>query len=155
MRLAEMTVAVLQIAAERRELTKLQAFVEEAARDLGLETDALYDLLVALHDVVTNSIEHGYQGHPGAIEVELRVEGDALLALVRDQAPPFDPTQVPAPDPTVPLHERSPGGVGLQLVRHFVDDVHYRCLPGGGNELTLVKRGVLRSVASGGSRNGG
>jgi len=59
---------------------------------------------------------------------------------LRDHAPGFDPTRVPPPDLTQPLEEREPGGLGVFLTRHMVDEMRYRALPGGGNELTLIKR---------------
>ena len=53
--------------------------------------------------MVTNIIEHGYQGQPGSIEIEVTTREDALIIQLRDQAPPFDPTSVPPPIYPSPL----------------------------------------------------
>jgi serine/threonine-protein kinase RsbW len=133
----------IRISAELKELDVLRRFVEERAQALGLEAPALYDVLVAVEEMTTNIIIHGYRGQPGAIEIELRALDDTLEIYLRDQAPPFDPAQAPKPDTTSPLELRQPGGLGIHLVRHFMDALIHRVPAQGGNELILVKKGVL------------
>ena len=53
----------------------------------------IYDLILAVNEVATNIVVHGYRGQPGAIEIELRRQGDAIEIRLRDQAPLFDPTR--------------------------------------------------------------
>ena len=67
-------------------------------------------------------------------------EEGALAVRLRDQAPRFDPTTLPLPDPSLPLEERILGGMGVYLMRRAADEIRYRALPGGGNELTLMTR---------------
>jgi serine/threonine-protein kinase RsbW len=108
---------------------------------------AIEDLTLAIDEAVTNIIIHGYQGVPGIIELEVRRDGERLLVTIRDQAPLFDPTTVPRPDLSIPLDRRPFGGMGVHLMRESLDGIHYRALPGGGNELTLVKN-AIRSTRS-------
>jgi anti-sigma regulatory factor (Ser/Thr protein kinase) len=35
----------------------------------------------------------------------------------------FDPTQIPPRGTTEPLEQRSAGGLGMHLIRHFIDQV--------------------------------
>jgi serine/threonine-protein kinase RsbW len=136
-------VRVLRISAELNELEAMRRFVEEQVRALGVESSAVFDVLLAVDELSKNIVVHGYRGQPGTIEVEMRTLGDALEVRLRDQAPPFDPTLVPTPDTTLPLELRPPGGMGILLARHFMDAMVHRILPQGGNELLLVKKGVL------------
>ena len=134
---------VLRISAELNELEVLRRFVEEQMLALGVESSAVYDVLLAVDELTMNIVVHGYRGRPGTIEVEMRTLGDALEVRLQDQAPPFDPTLAPTPDTTLPLELRPPGGMGILLARHFMDSMIHRILPQGGNELILVKKGVV------------
>jgi serine/threonine-protein kinase RsbW len=133
----------LSIGADKRELAAVHEFIERHVRPVTGDMAPVYDLLVAVHEIVTNIIEHGYRGRPGVIEITLWTADGALVVQVRDDAPPFDPTQAPPPDLSVPLADRPPGGMGIVMARHFVDTVSYRSPPEGGNELTMIKHGVV------------
>ncbi len=133
----------LRVQAEVDQLAALRQFVEDRARALGVEQSAVYDLVLAANEIATNIVVHGYRGQPGEIDVELRPVDDAIEICLRDQAPPFDPTGAPTPDLTLPLHRRPRGGCGIHVTRQLMDLMIYRAPPQGGNELTLVKRGIV------------
>jgi serine/threonine-protein kinase RsbW len=133
----------LQLTAELKDLPEIQRFISECLAALHAGSAAEPDILLAVTEIVTNSLTHGYRGKPGWVEVLVRRNGDSLEVVLRDQAAPFDPTQVPDPDIQRPLRERLPGGLGIYLARHFVDRITYRTTPLYSNEITLVKKGVL------------
>jgi anti-sigma regulatory factor (Ser/Thr protein kinase) len=135
--------ASLRIAADLQDLDTATRFVEEQSAALGVGPPVVYDVLVAVSEMVTNIIVHGYRGQPGAIEIALWPADDALVIRLRDQASPFDPTLVPAPDPNVPLEQRPYGGMGILLTRHYIDTISHRITADGGNELTLIKKGII------------
>ena len=133
-------IMILRLPAELNNLETIRRFVEESALALDADRDSAFDLAQAVDECATNIIEHGYQGQPGSIEIEIERADEALSIKLRDHAPVFDPTGVPPPDLTQPLEEREPGGLGVFLARHMVDELRYRTLPDGGNELTMIKR---------------
>jgi serine/threonine-protein kinase RsbW len=136
----------LRITAGLNDLVEIRRFVESAALRGGGHPGAIDDMLIAMNEATTNVIEHGYHGGPGVFEVEVEYEGDALIVRVRDQAPVFDPSLAPAPDLTLPLEERPPGGMGVHLMRKLTDELSYRSGSDGWNELILLKRGVRKTV---------
>ncbi|MBE7555100.1 MAG: ATP-binding protein [Anaerolineales bacterium] len=129
----------LQTTAELKNLSQIRDFVEMAAKRLGFEPDLIPNVQLAVDEATTNVMLHGYQGQGGSLEVELERIGGDLVVRLRDEAPPFDPTTVPAPDFTLPLAKRPVGGLGIYLVRRAMDEVIHRVTAAGGNELTLVK----------------
>jgi serine/threonine-protein kinase RsbW len=137
----------LHISAELKNLAAIRRFTEEAALKLQTPSFATEDMILAIDEAVTNVILHGYQRGPGTIEIEMRRDRDLLVVSLRDQAPPFDPTTVPKPDVSIPLEYRPLGGMGVHLMRESVDEILYRVLPQGGNELTLLKK-AYRSTNS-------
>ena len=137
------TTSSLRITAELKNLSEIRRFVQETASSLGVDPAMVHNAPLAVDEAVTNVIVHGYQGQGGAIEIEMSREGDALVIRIRDEAAPFDPTIVPPPDLTLPLAQRIPGGLGIHLIRQIMDEMTHRITPQGGNELTLVKRGIV------------
>jgi serine/threonine-protein kinase RsbW len=144
--------ASLSIGAELSNLGDIRRFVEDAALALQAEADATADVVLAVNEIATNIIEHGYRRRPGTIEIDVRQNDDALVVRLRDQAPPFDPTRAPAPDLSLSLDQRRFGGMGIHMARHLVDQLIYQGGTDGGNELTLVKKGIIRNHPQGGDR---
>ena len=135
-----MTSSTLHIPAQLGNLDDIRLFVQEAAEKLQAERGAMEDMILAVDEAATNVMVHGYRGGPGELDIEIQRDGDALVVILRDQAPPFDPSGFPEPDITIPLEDRFLGGMGIHLMRASTDAVHYRARPQGGNELILVKR---------------
>jgi serine/threonine-protein kinase RsbW len=132
----------LRIPAELKNLAEIREFVERAATELGVDEGIVDEMVLAVDEAATNIILHGYELGGGMIEMEIRRDGDALQIALRDEGTPFDPTCFPAPDLHLPLEMRTPGGMGIHLMRLVVDEVNYCTTPQGRNELTLVKRGL-------------
>lgn len=133
---------LIRIEAEKENLAEIRRFVREAATTLDVEPAVINDVVLAVDEAVANIIVHGYKGQAGIIEIEISRQAETLAIHLRDDTAPFDPTQVPPPDLNVPLEERAPGGLGIYLIRQIMDEVVYRPLPQGGNELLLRKRSV-------------
>ncbi len=131
---------ILHTTADLNNLSMIRRFVEESTLGLSAGEKTAYALVHAVDECATNIIEHGYRLQPGPIDIEIDRVNETLTIVLRDHAPPFDPTRAPPPDLTRPLEQREPGGLGLYLTRQMVDDWQYRALPGGGNELTLFKQ---------------
>jgi anti-sigma regulatory factor (Ser/Thr protein kinase) len=117
----------------------LVRFAVHAARDAGADAAAQHDVRLAVDEVCTNIIEHGYGGAAGSIAIEVTVSGEALHIRIEDQAPLFDPTTAPRPDLHIPWEQRTPGKLGWHLTREVMDDVRYEPRAERGNVVTLVK----------------
>jgi serine/threonine-protein kinase RsbW len=130
---------VLRIPADVKRLSDVREFIRQQAADMGADADTTDDMVLAVDELTTNSIIHGYRGGDGEVEVEVEREGSSMVVRVRDQAPPFNPTKMPDPDTTLPLELRPKGGLGIYLSREVTDGLVYR-RTGDGNEMTIVKR---------------
>jgi anti-sigma regulatory factor (Ser/Thr protein kinase) len=130
----------LQTPAGFASLPVIREFVADACRRLGAPSEAVIELVQAVDEAATNVTLHGYKGVAGPVEITVARDGDRLTVVMRDEAPPFDPTTVSPPDLSKLLKKRSIGGLGVHLMRCFTDALIYRRLPDDGNELTLVKR---------------
>ncbi len=100
--------------------------------------EVTWRLRVALDEIVANIVAYGKPGDLAALDVWFTRLGDVIEVRVEDDGPPFDPLAWPAPDPHLPLEARSPGGLGIALVRALMDDVQY--VRTNRNVLTLRKQ---------------
>jgi len=134
----------LTVPAVLSSLEPVNAFVHCLAAKAGLDTHRTYQLRLAVEELLTNIIEHGYG--PAQPDGEIVLEGDpsgrrVSLRLI-DKAARFDPAT--APDPTDldrPLHERTVGSLGLYLARQSVDELSYEYVDGT-NRTTIVVSAV-------------
>ncbi len=131
---------MLRLAAEPANLAPIRRFIEAHALARGADPGSAADLVQAVDESVTNIIQHGYRGRPGVVEVEVGGTAVAMVVRLRDDAPAFDPTGVPAVDLEVPIERRPLGGMGVHLTRELTDEMRYASPPGWKNELVLVKR---------------
>jgi serine/threonine-protein kinase RsbW len=122
------------------DLGVIRDFVLRSARDLGADEECSADLVQAVDELATNVLRHGYAGNEGPLDVALESRDGWLVVALRDEAPPFDPTGWPSPDPHLPLNERAPGGLGIHLVRTSVDRMEHALSGPRGNLLTLSRR---------------
>jgi serine/threonine-protein kinase RsbW len=131
----------LRITADLKDLATIRRFVEQASYRPDANSEVIDDMVIALNEAVTNIIVHGYQNRPGIIEVEVTYDNDSLVVYLRDEAPPFDPTAITAPDFPPSLEQPLFGGMGIQMMSKLTTVMTYRTLPKGGNELTLIRKG--------------
>ncbi len=131
--------STIRVTADVKNLAEIRRFVQASAESFKVDPDVIADVVLAVDEAATNIILHGYRGQPGFIEIAVERQGDSLVVHLYDQAPPFDPTQVPPPDLSLPLEERPVGKLGVFLINQFMDDAIYSTPPQGGNHLILVK----------------
>ena len=130
----------LTLPGEVNSLDEVDDFVSAAAKEAGLNPQRSYQLRLAVDEIVTNAITHGYEEHhmEGCIRLSARKTPESLVIVVEDTAPAFDPTKMPLPNNLeLPLEERSAGGLGVFLAMRGVDRYFYERIDGK-NRNTLV-----------------
>lgn len=79
-----------------------------------------------LEEIFTNCVKYNAAGRSG-IEISLRQSRDQLkVTLVDADSKPFDiRSDAPEVDPDLPLEARTPGRLGVHLVKKLMDRVEY------------------------------
>ena len=105
-----------------------------------MEESEVYAVELAVDEACSNMIEYAYQGIEGGdIECTCDMQKDQLILVLRDHGRPFDPARVPPPDFSQDLQHRRVGGLGIYLMRHYMDEVRFEQLGNSGNLVTLIK----------------
>lgn len=103
--------------------TAVLSFVcDRLAHRGALTKDVGHRVISAFLEAYSNSVRHAYaEIDNGAVEIELDVTSDRLYLRVIDRGAGFDATTVPEPD----LDSLPEGGMGLFIMRSFMDNVEY------------------------------
>ena len=102
-------------------------FVIQAAEEAGLDDRDTFRIRLAVDELTTNIIMHGYMeaGRTGDIVVSSKVADGQLVIYLEDNGLAHDPRNTPPPNLDAPLEERPLGGLGIYLALWAVDQFHY------------------------------
>ena len=139
-------IARLKFRASYDQLESVRKFVEGLMSKLGLSPEVMYDIDFSITELVTNIIKHGYEENVGNIELIVCQQEEDFIIKIRDEAPTFNPLLVPSPDLSKPLIHMPLGGLGLYITKNLVDSLNHRTTKSGGNEITFVKKGVVKTT---------
>ncbi len=130
----------IRLPVELREIERLNRLVRQFGDLHEVPGRTLYAVNLALDELVTNIVLHGFDDPAGQeFEVRLTARDGAITAEVEDGGRSFNPMEVPSPDLKAPLAERALGGLGIHLVKNLTDSLEYR-RDAGKNVLTIRKR---------------
>jgi len=119
-----------------RLLKALETFAAE--HDLPAKVCQAVDL--ALEEHLTNVLNYAYPDSAShEIRIRLSCEERTLHVEVEDDGRAFNPLQAPPVDTSLPLEQRPIGGLGVHLMRQFMDTLDYR-REGDRNILHMTKR---------------
>ena len=111
-----------------RSFEALQDIFEFTAAQFALQgiADELRPTIdLVLEELFTNMVKYGVGGD-SRVRIEIAAAGGGVEVVMVDHgAGRFDVTQAPDADTSLPLERRTPGGLGLHLVKRLVDSIEY------------------------------
>ncbi|MEQ1948701.1 MAG: ATP-binding protein [Bryobacteraceae bacterium] len=135
----EASTQTISVANDLAEISRLNEMLSQLWQEKGLPEDLEMPVVLALEEVLSNSIRHGCKGKADAdIRVDFRFHPDAFEFVVSDNGLPYNPLLREDPDIHLPLEQRTPGGLGIFLVRRLADEVQYE-FRDGRNQLRFRK----------------
>ncbi len=131
-------------------LEPISRFIRDICVAAQLDETAIYQVQLSVDEACSNVIGHAYGGESdNPIEIACSITPDTLTIQLHDHGKPFSASDIRSPDLNSVLEERRAGGLGIFLMRRYMDEVEFRSVPQGhsgestaetGNFLTLVKR---------------
>ena len=130
----------LSVANRREEMDRVTAAFEEFAQCLGVPRKCTMQILLALEELLLNSILYAFPpGEEQRISLNIQLQDQNLSIDIRDGGVAFDPfNDAPAPDLTNATMERRVGGLGVHIVKKTMDHYSY-CREEGVNHTRIVK----------------
>lgn len=115
------------VTADMDKLPQIMQTVADAMNASGFAPNEVFEVQLAVEEACTNIIRHAYEGRTGFIYISILTEKDDLKILIKDDGPPFDPTE------HTNMHRRAQddiegpvGGWGIGLIRAVMDEMTYR-----------------------------
>ena len=130
------------------ELSRVVTLVNDFCTGLTGTSADISALQLALEELVTNVITHGYcdgQAHSFTVTLE-NVATDRVRALVTDDAPAYNPLARPEVNTSLPLEERPIGGLGVHLIKKLMDVCIYERRDG--QNIFTIKRRLNRASSA-------
>lgn len=130
----------LVIAADRKNLLKVQSFIDEQLEDAGCPMLTQIAIDVAVEELFVNIASYAYDQEIGVAVVQVEMLDDPLSVEITfiDNGKQYDPLAKPDPDITLAAKERKKGGLGIYMVKNSMDDMRYEYKEGK-NILTIKK----------------
>ena len=125
---------------DTKEVPTLAAFVDEVCEAVGFDAALTMKMNLAIEEAVVNVMEYAYpRGTHGDITVEAQANDVRLKFTIIDSGTHFDPTAQADVDTTLSAEDRPIGGLGIHIVRQYMDSTNYERISGH-NVLTLRKK---------------
>ena len=126
---------MLDLRATPAEVMRAVETLQEFAPANGVPEKAVFGLALALEECASNIVNHALKRDERQnFQVTLDRTDDLFLIELRDRGVAFDPTTSQRAE-----KEDTVGGWGIELVRHYIDEISYAYCEGE-NVLRLIKR---------------
>lgn len=131
----------ITLPADVKSISAATDFINARLEALDCPFKAQAQMDVALDEILSNVALYAYGSGSGEFTLRFEWDRDRRTARVTviDAGRPFNPLEQQAPDVTLPIEERTVGGLGIHIVRKTMDAVRY-ARQNGKNLLTLEKR---------------
>ncbi|MCB0164954.1 MAG: ATP-binding protein [Anaerolineae bacterium] len=124
-------------------LSVIGKYVMDLSAKAGLDKKAAYRLRLAVDEIATNIVMHGYDeaDRQGNLDLRAEIDDTTLSIFLEDTGVTYKPGQVSKrADLHLPLEERQIGGLGVYLAIQGVDQFHYEHFEGRNRHIFVVKR---------------
>lgn len=113
----------------------LELFGEQA----GWTDATVMQINLVLEELLVNAIDNGYpDGRDGTIDIRINSDAQTITICISDDGDAFNPFVMAAPDLSLAVEDRPIGGLGIHLVRSYMDGCAY-CYSHQRNQVTLTK----------------
>lgn len=129
----------LNIPAKMENLEIMIQFILETIGNIPNKDKLNGKLRLVSEEILVNIINYAYPEKLGNIYINTELLNDTLVLKIIDEGIKFDPLERQNPDITIPLEERTIGGLGIFMVKNIMDEINYS-YENNKNILTMKKK---------------
>ncbi len=115
-------------------------FIENILERMGFSKECQLQIAVAVEEIFVNIVHYAYDSKEGEVIISVNPDetGSSVRIQFADTGVPYNPLVKKDPDTTMDIEERTPGGLGIYMVKNIMDNVYYE-RKDGKNIFTIVK----------------
>lgn len=137
-----MSTKEVEVPASMEYLGDVMGMISGLLEDIGCGEDTKRYIEVSAEELFTNIASYAYQPGEGMVRVECSLvpakDGADVILSFCDSGRPYNPFVREDPDFNLPIEERPVGGLGVYMVKEFMDKAEY-CHKDGCNVTTITK----------------
>lgn len=131
----------ISVSSSTKNLHKIRNFIEETALNSGISREKTDEIILAVDEACTNIIKYTYKyEEKHKISIKIKNKGNNLIVEIIYRGKGFDPNKVKSPDMKEYFKNYKVGGLGIPLMRKFVNRIEYNFIKPNLNKLILVKQ---------------
>ena len=131
----------LHVPSSTENLAMIRDFVKSIGTQSGMNDMEVAKLEMAVDEACANVMEHAYNSDfTKEVRIRATVDENSVQIEVVDTGKGFDPSKVEQETLEDLVSAKRTGGLGMRLMKAFMDEVHYEIVPGVKNELRMVKQ---------------
>lgn len=130
----------IRLTSSTKNLSKLRNFVEKNALDSGIDDSIINQIIMSVDEACTNIIKHAHKFNENEIiDVETKSEKGLFKVILIYKGKGFDPNDISNPDMKDYFNNFKVGGLGVPIMKKFMNKIEYVRMNSDKNYLTLIK----------------
>lgn len=130
----------ISINSSTKNLKQVRNFIEDSAKEYLTDINVINQIILSVDEACTNIIKHTYnfdENH--IIDIENHIINNQFIVKISYNGGEFDPNKRSLPDMKEYFAKYKVGGLGIPLMKKFMDKIEYMHSVNDFNELILVK----------------
>ncbi len=127
-------------ASSTKNLALLRNFIEAKAIEFGFDESTISQIILSVDEACTNIIKHAHKyNDEEMIEVEIQTDKSQFKIIMKYKGNGFDPNNLNSPDMKDYFENFKIGGLGVPIMKKFMNKIEYVHKNSDYNYLTLIK----------------
>ena len=128
------------LASSTNNLSLLRNFIESKAIDFGFDESTIIQIILSVDEACTNIIKHAHKYNENEqIEIETKTDKTEFRIIIKYKGNGFDPNDLNSPDMKEYFSKFKVGGLGVPIMKKFMNKIEYVHKNSDYNSLTLIK----------------
>ncbi|MBK6538486.1 MAG: ATP-binding protein [Ignavibacteria bacterium] len=128
------------LASSTKNLSLLRNFIESKAIDFGFDESTIIQIILSVDEACTNIIKHAHKYNENEqIEIETKTDKTEFRIIIKYKGNGFDPNDLNSPDMKEYFSKFKVGGLGVPIMKKFMNKIEYVHKNSDYNSLTLIK----------------